>query len=135
MTDVVALPPSALAMIEERNYGHLSTIAPDGWPYSTPVWLSASSDAILVASDVRTKKVRNIRSNGRVALSVHVENNAHFGVNIRGFAFIETDPDAALLNALSVKYFGSRYPFPVDTDYRCQIRILPVRCIVTSPQE
>jgi PPOX class probable F420-dependent enzyme len=98
-------------ILDGRCFGHLATLQPDGAPKVEPVWLGREGDRVLVATDERTLKGRNMRRDARVALSVLSPDNPYEQVLIRG-RVVEIRPDRELagLDALSHKYLGQPFP-------------------------
>ena len=75
------LTPEIREAIEAGNLAHLVTLNPDGSPQTTMVWVGLEGDEIVAAHLAEHKKVKNIRRDGRVALSMETG-----GFDHRGFA-------------------------------------------------
>ena len=78
------LSPDAVRLIDGRNFGHLSTLMPDGSPKVEPVWIGRDGDLILVATDAGTIKAQNIANDPRVALSITTVDNPYEQLLVRG---------------------------------------------------
>src|SRR5216683_5797376 len=65
-----SLPDSAKAVLDSSALAHLVTLNPDGSPQVTVVWVGLDGDEIVAAHLPEHRKVRNIRNDRRVALSV-----------------------------------------------------------------
>ena len=63
------LPQSVRKLIESGAHAHLVTLNSDGSPQLTIVWVGLEGDEIVAAHLYESKKVRNIRRDGRVAVS------------------------------------------------------------------
>ncbi len=63
------LPESARNLIESDALAHLVTLNPDGSPQVTLVWVGLDGDDIVAAHLPEHKKVKNMRRDGRVAIS------------------------------------------------------------------
>jgi PPOX class probable F420-dependent enzyme len=98
-------------LLDAPNFAHLATLMPDGSPKVEPVWVGREGDHVLVATDRRGIKGRNIARDPRVALSIVDEHNPYEQVLIRG-RVVETRDDASLeaLDALSHAYLGRPFP-------------------------
>jgi PPOX class probable F420-dependent enzyme len=98
-------------ILDGRCFAHLATLQPDGAPKVEPVWVGREDDRVLVASDARTRKGRNMARDPRVALSIIELANPYEQVLIRGRVVeIRPDPDLAGLDALAHKYLGRPFP-------------------------
>jgi PPOX class probable F420-dependent enzyme len=67
------LPDSARAVLQSPALAHLVTLNPDGSPQVTVVWVGLDGDEIVAAHLPEHRKVRNIRNDSRVALSVETQ--------------------------------------------------------------
>lgn len=98
-------------ILDAANFAHLSTLMDDGSPKVEPTWVGRDGDTILIATDSRGIKGKNIANDKRVALSVTDFDNPYEQVLIRG-KVIETreDNDLTVLDALSHQYLGKEFP-------------------------
>ncbi|MBW2232947.1 MAG: PPOX class F420-dependent oxidoreductase [Deltaproteobacteria bacterium] len=105
------LCPDIRRLLDAPNFGHLSTLMEDGSPKVEPVWLAREGDLVLIATDERTIKGRNMARDARVALSVTSQENPYEQVLIRG-RVIEVRPDDGLetLDRISQQYIGAPFP-------------------------
>jgi PPOX class probable F420-dependent enzyme len=105
------LPAEVKRVLDGRCFAHLATLQPDGAPKVEPVWLGREGDRVLIATDERTLKGRNMRRDPRVALSIIDLANPYEQVLIRGRVVeVRADPELAGLDALSRKYLGRSFP-------------------------
>lgn len=117
MTDRVerasgTIPESFLDIPRKPAFGHLSTIDPDGWPQTTPVWVDHDGDeAILVNTATGRRKERNLRRNRRASISMVDPDDPYRYLAVRGTITMTTDGAAAHIDALAEKYLGlETYP-------------------------
>jgi PPOX class probable F420-dependent enzyme len=98
-------------LLDAPNFAALATLMPDGSPKVEPIWVGREGDLILIATDSRGIKGRNLALDKRVALSVTDYENPYEQVLIRG-RVIETrdDNDLVVLDALSQQYLGKPFP-------------------------
>ena len=54
-------------LLDGANFASLATLMPDGSPKVEPVWVGREEDLVLVATDARSLKGRNLAADGRVA--------------------------------------------------------------------
>jgi len=106
-----ALDANVRRLLDAPNFASLATLMPDGAPKVEPVWVGREGDLVLIATDSRSLKGRNIDADGRVALSVTDYENPYEQALIRG-RVVETrdDNDLKVLDALSRQYLGKPFP-------------------------
>ncbi len=106
-----ALDANVRRLLDAPNFASLATLMPDGAPKVEPVWVGREGDLVLIATDSRSLKGRNLDADGRVALSVTDYENPYEQALIRG-RVIETrdDNDLQVLDALSQQYLGKPFP-------------------------
>ena len=80
----VAIPEDVQAMLKAKNFWHLATVGPRGAPQSTPIWADTDGTHVIVNSALGRAKVRNMRADGRVALSSFDFSNPYGFVEIQG---------------------------------------------------
>jgi PPOX class probable F420-dependent enzyme len=114
-------------LMEGKNFAHLATVNPDGSPQVTPVWIEMDGDTIVVNSEKKRKKVKNMEREPRVALSVADAANPYKYVEIRGRVLEITEKGAFEgIDRLAKKYIGQdKYPWNKPDDVRVIIRIDP----------
>jgi PPOX class probable F420-dependent enzyme len=114
------LPESAQALINSSAHAHLVTLNADGSPQVTIVWAGMDGDDIVTAHLFETHKVRNIRQDGRVALSFQSPTVSEMGLAeylvVYGHGVIEEGGAAALLQTLAHVYLGPDIVFPAMPD-------------------
>ena len=110
-TRAVPLDADTCRLLDAPNFASLATLMPDGSPKNEPIWVGREGDHILIATDSRGIKGKNLALDGRVALSVTDYQNPYEQVLIRG-RVIETrdDNDLVVLDALSEQYLGKPFP-------------------------
>src|SRR5918998_5675134 len=67
---MAGLPDSARAVIESAALAHLVTLNPDGSPQVTCVWVGLDGDELVTAHLFEQQKLRNVRRDPRVVLSL-----------------------------------------------------------------
>ena len=110
------LPVSARKLIESAAHGHLVTINPDGSPQVTMVWVGLDGTDIVSAHLYESRKVRNIRNDGRIALTIESATTSEMGLAeylvVHGTARIEEGGAPQLLQKLAHVYLGPDVKFP-----------------------
>jgi PPOX class probable F420-dependent enzyme len=113
---MTSLPDSARALLESAALAHLVTLNPDGSPQVTIVWVGLDGDEIVIGHLPEHRKIRNIRSDSRVALSIETPERNPMGLNeylvIYGTARVTEGGAAGLLQELARTYLGPGVRFP-----------------------
>ncbi len=113
---MASLPDSARAVLQSPALAHLVTLNPDGSPQVTVVWVGLDGDEIVAAHLLEHRKVRNIRNDSRVALSVETQTRNAMGLTeylvVYGTARITEGGAPELLQELAYTYLGPGVRFP-----------------------
>src|ERR1700744_4578269 len=113
---ITSLPDSARAVLESAALAHLVTLNPDGSPQVTIVWVGLDGVEIVIGHLPDHRKLRNIRNDSRVALSVETGERNAAGLNeylvISGTARVTEGGAAELLQELARTYLGPDVRFP-----------------------
>ena len=113
---MTSLPDSARAVLESPALAHLVTLNPDGSPQVSVVWVGLDGDEVVSGHLPEHRKVRNIRNDSRVALSIETDTRNAMGLNeyliIYGTARITEGSAAELLQRLARTYLGPDVRFP-----------------------
>src|SRR6201987_2985982 len=110
-----SLPDSARAVLDSPALAHLVTLNPDGSPQVTVVWVGLDGDEIVAAHLPQHRKVRNIRNDSPVALSIETGTRNAVGLNeypvVYGTARTTAGWIASRLQPLAHTYRGPRVGF------------------------
>ncbi|MFD9704112.1 PPOX class F420-dependent oxidoreductase [Lentzea sp. NPDC059081] len=110
------LPESARAVLESGALAHLVTLGKDGSPQVTVVWVGLDGDEIVSGHLAQHQKVRNIRNDSRVVLSLEAPNVNDIGMReylvVYGTARITEGGAPELLQRLAHTYVGPDAKFP-----------------------
>jgi PPOX class probable F420-dependent enzyme len=113
---MTSLPDSARAVLESAALAHLVTLNPDGSPQVTIVWVGLDGEEIVAGHLPNHRKLRNIRNDSRVALSVETGERNAAGLNeylvIYGTARVTEGGAPELLQELARTYLGPGVRFP-----------------------
>jgi PPOX class probable F420-dependent enzyme len=103
-------------VLESARPAHLVTLEPDGRPQVSIVWVGLDGDEIVAAHLPEHRKVRNIRRDPRVTLSIEAGTKNEMGLDeylvVHGHARITEGGAAELLQQLAHVYLGSKVKFP-----------------------
>jgi len=113
---VSVLPPSARRLLESDALAHLVTLNPDGSPQVSCVWVGLEGDEIVAAHLNEQQKLRNIRRDPRVALTLEGTVVNPLGLKeyliVYGRARIEEGGGPEHLQKLADTYLGPDVKFP-----------------------
>ena len=121
------IPASHKDLLEKQAFGNLGTIMPDGSPQVTPVWVDYDGKNIIVNSAKGRQKDKNLRRDGRVAVSIQDPQNPYRYLEIRGHVGEITEDGAdAQIDRMAKKYLGKdKYPFRQPGEVRVMYKIVP----------
>jgi PPOX class probable F420-dependent enzyme len=114
------IPESARAVIESGALAHLVTLNPDGSPQITCIWVGLDGDEIVSAHLFPQQKLRNVRRDPRVSLSIESANTNAMGLReylvVHGRARLTEGGAPELLQQLARVYLGPEVKFPPMPD-------------------
>src|SRR6266540_3807040 len=94
----IPAPQSAREVIESGRIAHLVTLNADGSPHVTCAWVGLEDDEVVIGTLHDQPKLRNVRRDPRVALSIGTARRNEWGLDeylvIRGTARV-TEGDAS----------------------------------------
>ncbi|HEV2529630.1 MAG TPA: pyridoxamine 5'-phosphate oxidase family protein [Thermomicrobiales bacterium] len=82
----------ALRRLQDDEIGWLGSVRPDGRPHTAPVWFFWHDGRILIFSEERTQKIRNLRHAGNVTLNLDSADEGEDIVIVEGTAEISDRP-------------------------------------------
>ncbi len=121
------------------HLAHLVTLNDDGGPQVTIVWVGLDGDELVTAHLGAYQKVRNVRRDPRVALSVETGERDPSGLDrylvVHGRARVQEGGAPELLQRLARTYIGPDVPFPpmADPPPGYVLRITPQRVTGVGP--
>ena len=108
------------AALEAGNLAHLITLNADGSPQVSVVWVGLDGDEVVVGHLAESQKVRNIRRDERVVLSMQTGGVNDMGLDeyliAHGRARITDGGAPELLQELAYRYIGPGVKFPPMDD-------------------
>lgn len=113
--NTVTLSPEVRAVVESGRLAHFTTVAKNGRPHTTVVWVGLDGDDVVIGKLFRDQKLANIARDPRVSLSIEAEGD-HWGMQhhliIEGVARVSEGGAPALLRELAQRYVGPGTEFP-----------------------
>ena len=115
------LPTALVSLLREPSLAFIATTMPDGSPQLTQVWVDTDGQHVVVNSVQTHQKVRNLKRDPRVAVTVADPADPSNYFQVRGRVLqMTTDGAVEHIEALSCKYLGTPYPWYGGRD---QVRI------------
>lgn len=114
----MVLPGSVRQALTSGHLAHLVTLNQDGSPQVTIVWIGLDGDEIVCAHLSNYQKLKNIRRDAHVALSIETGGKTGGLDNylvINGRAYITEGGAPEMLNRLAQTYIGPGTKFLPDT--------------------
>jgi PPOX class probable F420-dependent enzyme len=112
----IPLPEAARQLLESDAVAHVVTIDEDGRPQITAAWVGIDGDEIVLATLPDQRKLRNLRRDPRIALSVPSTTRNEWGLLeylvVYGTARVTEGGAAEILQSLAYTYIGPDVVFP-----------------------
>ncbi|HMK62028.1 MAG TPA: PPOX class F420-dependent oxidoreductase [Acidimicrobiales bacterium] len=127
---VTILPESARAIVQSGHLAHVVTLNADGSPQVSCTWVAMDGDELVMMHTAEHVKVRNLRRDPRVAISIESEQSSEGGVHppfqlylvIYGTATV-VEGAAPDLAPLICSNYGSAAPPSVPPGYVTRVTI------------
>ena len=116
---MIAIPSSARRLLEDRAYGHLVTRNPDGSPQTSMLWFDVEGDELLCNTVDGRVKVRNMRHDPRVIVSVQDRDNPLSYLLVHGRVTAITADGAEE----HIEKLGQRFTAPGEQQLLAQFRV------------
>jgi PPOX class probable F420-dependent enzyme len=117
---VIKLGASARALLESDAVAHIVTLNADGSPQVTAAWVGLDGDEIVIATLSDQRKLRNLRRDPRIALSIPSTNTNEWGLLeylvVYGTAHVTEGDAPEMLQTLAHAYLGPDVVFPAMPD-------------------
>jgi PPOX class probable F420-dependent enzyme len=112
----IQLPDAARDLIDSDAVAHVVTLGEDGGPQVTAAWVGTDGDEIVLATLLDQRKLKNLRRDPRIALSIPSTNVNQWGLLeylvVYGTARVTEGGAAELLQHLAYTYLGPDVVFP-----------------------
>lgn len=116
----MTIPPAVRELIERGPIAHVVTLDADGSPQVTMAWVGIEEDEVVIGTLPDQAKLRNIRRDPRVAVSMVTGRRNAYGLDeyvvLHGRARVTGGGAAALLGRLARTYLGPDVTFPPMPD-------------------
>lgn len=112
----IPIPEAARELLESDAVAHVVTLNEDGSPQVTAAWVGVEDDEIVLATIPDQKKLRNLRRDPRVAISVPSTTLNDWGLLeylvVYGTARVTEGGAPEMLQSLAHTYLGPDVVFP-----------------------
>jgi len=121
-----------MALFEATEFARLGTINADGTVHMTPIYFLYEQGQIVMASQVPSRKIRNIKRNSQVTVLIDVTDPVYRGALIYGTAELSydniIDQRIAIFNRTRSRDIGEAYARKLLAKWDCAIiRVTPER--------
>jgi PPOX class probable F420-dependent enzyme len=97
-------PDTVREFLQKPLIARVSTIDPNGYPHTVPVWFALDGDDIVIISVRDTRKVGHILANPKGAVTIGGDPDDGAGYLIKGEFSIEPDPEDAWVRKMTYRY-------------------------------
>jgi PPOX class probable F420-dependent enzyme len=106
-----ALPQELVDFLGVPRHAVIATLKPDGAPHTAETWYLFEDGRVLVNMDASRRRLRNLRADPRVSITVISGDDSARHVTLTGrAAAIEDDTDFDGIDRLSRHYTGQPFP-------------------------
>jgi PPOX class probable F420-dependent enzyme len=111
-------------LLASTALGHLATVDANGRPQVNPVWFIADAHTLYLGARAETAKLRNMRTNPAVALSIGDPANPGRYLELRGeVTDLELYDTLDWVNVLARKYTGADFTGGKAGEHRYKITV------------
>ncbi|MEU5853293.1 PPOX class F420-dependent oxidoreductase [Saccharopolyspora shandongensis] len=105
------LPPDLQELLSRPNPAVIATVNTAGAPVSVATWYLWDGGKVLVNMDAGRARLKHLRADPRVSLTVLDGENWYRHISLRGRVIaLEDDPDLTDIDRLARHYTGEQYP-------------------------
>jgi PPOX class probable F420-dependent enzyme len=132
---MAAIPDEAKPLFEGKHFAHVATLNSDGSPQVSAVWIGLDGDLVTFNTAEGRLKTKNLKRDGRVAISITNEENPYENVILQGKVVEMTHDGAdADIDALAKRYLDAdSYPFRQPGEERVLVKVEPEKVNHTNP--
>ncbi|MGW0903064.1 PPOX class F420-dependent oxidoreductase [Streptomyces sp. NPDC002853] len=112
--------------LDSRVFVTVATLQPDGSPHQSVVWVGRNGDDLFFVTGVDKIKVRNLRRDPRLSVTVNPPNEPYGYAVISGTARFESAGSRERMDELALKYTGKTYAEHHPTSYAALPELITV---------
>lgn len=94
------------SFLKEPQVAVLTTLGPDGWPHSAPMWYLYEDGVFTMITGADSRKRRNVERRREVSLVMDQRERPYFAVMIQGEAEVGPPPTPEFRLRLTSHYLG-----------------------------
>lgn len=117
------------AYLSKPRIADLATVRPDGSPHVAPVWFLYEDGAVKVLAEAGSVKIKNLKSEPRVSVSIATDQPPYEYVIVNGVAEVSGGDISDILRRISIHYQGleegERYA--IKTLRELELRLITIR--------
>ncbi|MEU7582699.1 PPOX class F420-dependent oxidoreductase [Streptomyces sp. NPDC041068] len=103
------LSPKLKDALDAKIFVTVATLRPDGSPHQSVVWVGRDGDDLFFVTGVDKVKIRNLRRDPRLSVTVNPPDEPYGYAVITGTARLESAGSRARMDELSLKYTDLTY--------------------------
>jgi len=121
------LDEDTVRLAKGKNLATVVTLMPDGQPQALLTWVDTDGEHILVNTEPRRQRFRNVTRDPRITVLIHSADNPRDWSEIRGHVAETIGGDEARrhIDELSRRYTGTDYGRPIGTQGRVILKVAP----------
>ena len=105
----------------------MGSLNPDGSIHLVPVWFKYEDGDILIGTEERTRKAKNVKRNKNVTLLIDSHERPYKGVLIYGQAPLDHDDALGKRNSILARHIPADIAQKVGTDLASQFALITIR--------
>ena len=109
-TDRLLCSPEVSRVLRAPNPAVMATVGADGAPVTVATWYLWNGGPVLLNLDAGRTRLRHLRGDPRVSLTVLDGVDWHRHVSLRGAVTLEDDPELEWIDRIARHYTGRAYP-------------------------
>jgi PPOX class probable F420-dependent enzyme len=121
----VSLPDDVKALLDAPTYVVVTTLAKDGAPHSTVLWIKRDGDDLLFCTVRGRQKERNLARDPRATVCGYDPADPLKYFAVEGNVTVTEEGGRALIDELSFKYDGVSFPVEGPERVRVVCRLTP----------
>jgi len=131
------LHPATVELARGANYGSITSMLPSGNFQTQLIWVHTDGERLVVNTEVRRQKFKNLQRDARVTLTIRNEQDPYHYAEARGRVVeVVTGQEARdQIDELSQKYHGQDYDPEDIKSERVMLWIVPDRQTITNQSE
>ena len=119
------LDEDTVRLAEGKNLATVVTLMPDGQPQALLTWVDTDGEHLLVNTEPRRQRFRNIMRDPRITVLIHSADDPRDWSEVRGHVVDKVGGDDARrhIDELSRKYTGADYDNPIGPQGRVILKV------------